>query len=229
MRKVAIVLITALIAAVAWAEVVSGPQAVVSQVAGDVEADLDARRASGVTEASATLAFDPLQRAQTNLVSWTRVPSREELMPAIPGEGSYSAAVGASGLTREYFGRINASLIFPKDADTASAIRRMAKGQVSAAPNYCARTMREAMGWGLGDAHDWTALPSRGYTQRPAGAEAQPGDIVVWPFTYGSRNSQHIGIAVGTDRGTRLLSNLSGTLGLTRILPGYGAYWKQAA
>ncbi|MFP4250072.1 MAG: CHAP domain-containing protein [Armatimonadota bacterium] len=92
--------------------------------------------------------------------------------------------------------------------------------------NRCAGTMREALGWGLGDAHDWTGLPSRGYQQRPAGSGAQPGDIVVWPFTYGSRNSQHIGIAVGTDAGVRLLSNLSGSLGLSRMVSGYRAYFK---
>ncbi len=130
------------------------------------------------------------------------------------------------GLTEEYFPHLGTSLIFPAKAETAGAIRRMARGEVSSVPDYCARTMREALGWGLGDAHDWTALPSRGYNQRPAGTPAQPGDIVVWPFTYGSRNSQHIGVAVKTDAGMRLLSNLSGDLGLTPLSGGYRAYWR---
>lgn len=120
------------------------------------------------------------------------------------------------------------TLAFPADAESARAIRRMARGEVSAAPNRCAGTMREALGWGLGDAHQWTALPSRGYSARPPGATARPGDIVVWPFTYGRRNSQHVGIAAGTEAGTMLLSNLNGDLGLTPLLPGYRAFWKPA-
>ncbi len=132
----------------------------------------------------------------------------------------------APGFTKDWFSRLGMNLIYPKHAETASAIRRMARGEVSSIYNRCAGTMREALGWGLGDAHDWTALPEQGFQQRPAGAAAQPGDIVVWPFTYGSRNSQHIGIAVGTDAGMRLLSNLSGNLGLSRLVSGYRAYFK---
>jgi hypothetical protein len=131
-------------------------------------------------------------------------------------------------MVSRYFPMLGTKLVFPADGDTADAIHRMARGEVSSDYNYCARTMREALGWGLGDAHDWTALPSRGYTQRPSGSAAQPGDIVVWPFTYGSGNSQHIGVAVRTESGMRLLSNLSGDLGLTRLVPGYRAYWKAA-
>jgi len=131
-----------------------------------------------------------------------------------------------TGLTKDWFSRLGTSLIYPYNAETARAIQRMARGTVSSIYNRCAGTMREALGWGLGDAHNWTALPSRGYKQRPAEAQAQPGDIVVWPYTYGRRGSQHIGIAVGTDAGTRLLSNLSGHLGLSRLLPGYRAYYK---
>ena len=131
-----------------------------------------------------------------------------------------------SGLTRDWFARLGASLIFPRDGATARAIQRMARGEVSSIPNRCAGTMREALGWGLGDAHRWTSLPSRGFTMRPPGTPAKPGDIVVWPFTFGSRSSQHVGFAVGTDSGMRMLSNLSGRLGLSGLLPGYRAYFK---
>ncbi|MFO8082475.1 MAG: CHAP domain-containing protein [Armatimonadota bacterium] len=161
------------------------------------------------------------------MAAWTSVPSRLELTRQRP-TGGMPARVAPlpGGLGKEYFQRLGTSLSFPQNAETAGAIRRMARGEVSAIPNYCARTLREALGWGLGDAHAWTALPSRGYRQRPEGTAAQPGDIVVWPFTYGSRNSQHVGIAVVTDAGTRLLSNLSGDLGLTRLVPGYQTYFK---
>lgn len=228
MRRIAIILTGILIAAGARADAVSNAQAVVSQMSSDVERDLTARSSSSGPISPTPLAFDPLQRAQTNLVSWTRVPSRDELVPRVPTGGMPGRAViGPGGMVSEYFPRLGQRLTFPANGDTANAIRRMAKGEVSSTPNYCARTVRQALGWGLGDAHDWTALPSRGYNSRPAGTPAQPGDIVVWPFTYGSSNSQHIGIAVGTQSGVRLLSNLSGDLGLTRILPGYRAYWKR--
>ena len=119
-----------------------------------------------------------------------------------------------------------AQIIFPARAATAEAIRRIANGEVSAQPNRCAHTMREAMGWGLGDAHEWVHLPDMGFTRRTPGTPAEPGDITVWPFTYGSRGSQHIGIAVGTTSGIRLLSNLSGTIRLTALVPGYQAFYK---
>ena len=86
--------------------------------------------------------------------------------------------------------------------------------------------MREALGWGLGDAHEWVHLTDMGFSRRPPGALAEPGDITVWPFTYGSRGSQHIGIAVGTTCGIRLLSNLSGTIRLSDLVPGYQAFYK---
>ncbi len=151
-------------------------------------------------------------------------PSPEVQLASLSPESTTPSDV--TGLTRDWFSRLGTNLIYPTHGETADAIRRMARGAVSSVYNRCAGTMREALGWGLGDAHAWTALPSRGYKQRPAGSEAQPGDIVVWPFTYGSRNSQHIGIAVGTDAGPRLLSNLSGNLGLSPLVPGYRAYFK---
>lgn len=133
---------------------------------------------------------------------------------------------GLSGMTKDWFARLGTNLIYPAGGATANAIRLMARGEVSSIPNRCAGTMREALGWGLGDAHRWTSLPSRGFQMRPAGTPAQSGDIVVWPFTFGSRNSQHVGIAVDTDSGMRMLSNLSGRLGLSRLLPGYRAYFR---
>jgi hypothetical protein len=154
-------------------------------------------------------------------------PQQPQVESRIPdGAASGLDMPEITGLTKDWFGRLGQNLIYPYESETAKAIQRMARGQVSSIRNRCAGTMREALGWGLGDAHRWTSLPSRGYTQRPAGASAQPGDIVVWPFSYGSRNSQHIGIAVGTEKGLLLLSNLSGSLGLSRMAPGYRAYYK---
>lgn len=225
----AIITIAIILSASAHAYPTAGARSVVADMAADVERDLQSRTGGGGAGGAGTLDFDPLQRARGELTAWTSVPSREELSRRLPSAPPGVAILGPGGTIKEYFPRIGANLTFPKNADTARAIRRMARLEVSAVPGYCARTVAEALGWGLGDAHDWTALPSRGYSQRPAGTPAQPGDIVVWPFSYGSRNSQHIGIAVGTGSGTRLLSNLSGDMGLTRILPGYRAYWKRAA
>ena len=119
-----------------------------------------------------------------------------------------------------------AQLTFPANAATAQAIRRMAAGQVSAVPYHCAATMREAMGFGLGDAHQWMKLADCGFMMRPKGTPAQPGDIMVWPFTFGRRGSQHIGVAVGTASGVRLLSNMTGGVALTAVVPGYAAFYK---
>lgn len=116
-------------------------------------------------------------------------------------------------------------ITFPANAATAQAIRRLASRSVSSGVHRCARTMREAMGWGLGDAHQWLKLDDMGFSVR-AGRSAQPGDIIVWPFTFGRAGSQHIGIAVGTDSGPRLLSNLSGSICLSAIVPGYRAFYK---
>jgi hypothetical protein len=116
---------------------------------------------------------------------------------------------------------------YPQAAVTASAIVKIATRQVSSAKNRCARTMREALGWGLGDAHQWVSLEKRGWSRRQPGEGAKPGDIMVWPFTFGSRGTQHIGVAVGTDAGTRLLSNLSGSIEISGLAPGYRAYYKR--
>jgi hypothetical protein len=104
----------------------------------------------------------------------------------------------------------------------------MATAQVTHVPDRCARTMREALGWGLGDAAVWmNRLPERGYKPRQDGL-ARPGDILVWPFTYGPRRSQHIGVAVSQAGKLMLLSNLGGTLGTTELLGGYVAFYKPA-
>lgn len=120
-------------------------------------------------------------------------------------------------------------LTFPGCAATATAIRRMATGQVSAARNRCAHTVHEALGWGLGDAHQWLGLSKCGFRERTKEEGAQAGDIVVWPFTFGRRRSQHIGIAVQTDNGLRLLSNLTGGIELSALVPGYAAFYKPPA
>lgn len=122
--------------------------------------------------------------------------------------------------------QVGPAVKFPTTAVTAQAIRRMANYQVSAGRNRCAHTMREALGWGLGDAHQWLSLPSVGFMRRSSSEPAKPGDIVVWPFTFGSRHSQHIGIAVGTDTGVSLLSNLSGKICVSRLADGYAAFYK---
>lgn len=119
-------------------------------------------------------------------------------------------------------------LTYPAEAATSNAIRLMATRQVSTGYNRCAATVRQAMGFGLGDAHEWVRLSQRGFTRRPKGEPAQPGDIVVWPFTFGSRRSQHIGIAVGTSGGTKLLSNMEGTMKVTRMAPGYAAFYRKS-
>ncbi len=175
--------------------------------------------------------FDPLVRAREKLSAWTQIPAEQELVGYVPGgRAEYGRSVdpyaAPDELVREYFPRLGEALFFPPWAETAGAIRRMAQGQVSATPNRCARTLREALGWGLGDAAQWVTLPKRGYRQRPSHVDPLPGDILVWPFTFGSRNRQHVGIAVGTSPGIRLLSNVNGRLGLSQILPGYRAYWK---
>lgn len=122
--------------------------------------------------------------------------------------------------------RIGPMLSFPAQAATANAIRLMATRKVSNGRNRCARTVREALGWGLGDAHEWLSLTKRGFTRRPPGECAQPGDIVVWPFTFGSNRSQHIGIAVGTEDGPKLLSNMLGNMQVSHLAPGYAAFYK---
>jgi len=135
-----------------------------------------------------------------------------------------SLAPDAGPLTSSSHSGINATILYPEDNSTSTAIRRMAAGQVSSITNRCAGSMREALGWGLGDAHQWMALDKRGFVKRAPGEPAQPGDIIVWPFTFGSARRQHIGFAVGQEGKTVLLSNLSGSIELSRILPGYSAF-----
>ncbi len=135
-----------------------------------------------------------------------------------------SLAPDAGPLTSSTLSRINATILYPQDSSTAAAIRKMAAGQVSSIPNRCAGSMREALGWGLGDAHQWMGLDKRGFIKREPGEPTQPGDIVVWPFTFGSARRQHIGFAVGQEGKTVLLSNLSGSIELSQILPGYSAF-----
>lgn len=115
---------------------------------------------------------------------------------------------------------------YPAEGEINTAVRLMLEGRVSHRPNLCAATMREALGWGLGDAHKWAErLPARGYVKREDGLP-RPGDILVWPFTYGPGNAQHIGIAVRQGRKLMLLSNLDGRLGTSEILPGYIAFYR---
>lgn len=131
----------------------------------------------------------------------------------------------AEGMTRTLFAD-NVVLTYPRSGEIRRAIEKMATASVSHEPNLCARTMREALGWGLGDAHEWAReLPSRGYVARGDGL-ARPGDILVWPFTFPPRGSQHIGIAVQQNGRLMLLSNLNGRLGTSPIEPGYLAFYK---
>lgn len=118
------------------------------------------------------------------------------------------------------------AISYPADSPTSDAIRTMLEGRVSHRPNLCAGTMREALGWGLGDAHQWAyRLPRMGYVARDDGIP-RPGDILVWPFTYGPGRSQHIGFAVRQGRRLMLLSNLNGRLGTSEILGGYIAFYR---
>lgn len=128
------------------------------------------------------------------------------------------------GMTTSLFGGL--LLTYPREGDVARAVERMASGDVSHDYNRCARTVREALGWGLGDAAVWmTRLPERGFQPRKDGL-ARPGDILVWPFTYGSRHTQHIGLAVSQNGKLMLLSNLGGTLGTSELVGGYVAFYK---
>ncbi len=123
-----------------------------------------------------------------------------------------------------HFAKIGAAITYPAKTVTTEAIRRLAAGEIQCAPNRCAAAMADALGWGLGDAHDWTALPTQGFRHRQVAEGAQSGDIVVWPFTFGSRRSQHIGFAVLYEGAVTLLSNLVGHVQLSAMAPGYEAY-----
>jgi len=128
------------------------------------------------------------------------------------------------GMQTGLFG--NLMLTYPREGEICQAVEKMATGRVSHEPNRCARTLREALGWGLGDAAEWLKrLPERGYRPRPDGL-ARPGDILVWPFTYGPRRTQHIGIAVSQNGKLMLLSNLNGVLGTSELVGGYVAFYK---
>lgn len=117
-------------------------------------------------------------------------------------------------------------LTYPREGEISRAVERMATGRVSHIPNMCARTLAEALGWGLGDAAMWAVrLPSRGYQLRPDGVP-RPGDILVWPFTHGPRRSQHVGIAVGQAGTIMVLSNEGGVLGTQPLTAGYLAFYK---
>jgi multidrug resistance efflux pump len=120
-------------------------------------------------------------------------------------------------------------LTYPAKGEVKSAIEKMASGGVTHVKNRCARTMAEALGWGLGDAADWAhGLPRRGYRLREDGL-CRPGDILVWRFTYGPRMNQHVGFAVLQGGRMMLLSNSAGRLGTSEILPGYLAFHKPSA
>jgi len=120
------------------------------------------------------------------------------------------------------------AITYPADGEVCTAVRSMLEGRVNHRPNLCAATMREALGWGLGDAHQWAVrLPAMGFVERADGLP-RPGDILVWPFTFGAGQSQHIGIAVRQGRRLMLLSNLDGRLGTSEILGGYMAFHRPA-
>ncbi len=119
-------------------------------------------------------------------------------------------------------------LTYPAEGEIRGAVEKMATGRVSHVKNRCARTMAEAFGWGLGDAADWAnGLPRKGYQLREDGL-CRPGDILVWPFTYGPRRNQHVGIAVLQSGRMMTLSNSAGRLGTSEILPGYLAFHRPA-
>jgi hypothetical protein len=134
-------------------------------------------------------------------------------------EGMQTTVFPESGLT----------LTYPRDGEISTAVERLATRRVSHVPNRCAGTLAEALGWGLGDAAMWaTGLPERGYRMREDGI-ARPGDILVWPFTFGARRSQHVGLAVGQAGTVMLLSNLEGVLGTQPLCGGYLAFCKAPA
>lgn len=155
-----------------------------------------------------------------NVAAQGQEPGRERLAKLRKWRDGFT-----EGMVRSLFGG-GVVLTYPTDSEVRRAVERMATGQVTHVPNRCARTMREALGWGLGDAHEWAyELPSCGWQARTDGL-ARPGDILVWPFSYPPRGSQHIGIAVEQNGRLMLLSNLNGYLGTTPIVSGYLAYYK---
>jgi len=130
------------------------------------------------------------------------------------------------GMKTTIFPESGLTLTYAREGDTCRAVERMATRRVSHVPNMCARTLAEALGWSLGDAAMWAQrLPDRGYSRRADGI-ARPGDIVVWPFTYGPSRAQHIGVAVAQGEAMMLLSNEGGVLCTTPLKGGYLAFHK---
>ncbi len=130
------------------------------------------------------------------------------------------------GMKTTVFPETGLTLTYPREGGVSVAVERMATGRVSHAWNMCAATLAEALGWGCGDAAMWArGLPERGYKAREDGI-ARPGDILVWPFTYGPNLAQHVGIAVGQGGTIMMLSNSGGVLGTKPLLGGYLAFYK---
>ena len=130
------------------------------------------------------------------------------------------------GMKTTVFPESDLTLTYAREGDTCRAVERMATRRVSHVPNMCARTLAEALGWGLGDAAMWAQrLPDKGYSRRADGI-ARPGDIVVWPFTYGPSRGQHVGVAVAQGEAMMLLSNEGGVLCTTPLKGGYLAFHK---
>ena len=131
----------------------------------------------------------------------------------------------ADGMTTAIYNQ-KLLLSYPREGEVSQAVEMMMKGEVEHDPGYCARTLRLALGWGLGDAYNWAVqLPQRGWQARADGLP-RPGDILVWPFTYGRNHSQHIGVAVRQNERMMLLSNLEGRLGTSELVGGYIAFYK---
>ncbi|MBM3956937.1 MAG: HlyD family efflux transporter periplasmic adaptor subunit [Gemmatimonadetes bacterium] len=133
------------------------------------------------------------------------------------------------GMKTTVFPESGLTLTYPREGEVSTAVERLATRRVSHVPNRCAGTLAEALGWSLGDAAMWaTGLPERGYKMREDGIP-RPGDILVWPFTFGPRRSQHVGIAVGQAGAVMLLSNLEGVLGTQPLCGGYLAFYRAPA
>ncbi len=131
----------------------------------------------------------------------------------------------ADGMTTAIYNQ-KLLLSYPREGEISQAVEKMIKSEVEHDPGYCARTLRLALGWGLGDAYNWAVqLPQRGWRAREDGLP-RPGDILVWPFTYGRNHSQHIGVAVRQNERMMLLSNLEGRLGTSELVGGYIAFYK---
>lgn len=130
------------------------------------------------------------------------------------------------GMKTTVFPETGLTLTYSREGEICRAVERMATRRVSHQPNMCAKSLAEALGWGLGDAAMWARrLPDRGYRRRPDGI-ARPGDILVWPFTYGPGRSQHVGIGVAQGDTMMLLSNEGGVLGTTPLKGGYLAFYR---